>query len=122
MGIELADVKKMNIKGKILVTTRAGEVKAIPLAEAKKYTRKSCLLCPDFSSELADISVGGLGLSGWTFTIIRTEEGEELLENAQKQGILRIVPVEQAKKAVDLLVKLSQRKRRNSHARALGQL
>jgi coenzyme F420 hydrogenase subunit beta len=116
MGIKLADVKKMNIKGKIIVTTRAGDVKAIPLADAKQYTRKSCLLCPDFSSELADISVGGLGLSGWTFTIIRTEEGEELFENAQKKGILRTVPVEQEKKAVDLLVKLSQRKRRNSHA------
>lgn len=116
MGIKLADVKKVNIKGKILVTTRAGEVKAIPLAEAKKYTRKSCLLCPDFSSELADISVGGLGLSGRTFTIIRTEEGEELFENAHKKGVVRTVPVEQEKKALDLLVRLSQKKRRDSHA------
>lgn len=117
MGIKLADVKKMNIKGKILVTTRAGEVKAIPLAEAKKYTCKSCLPCPDFSSELADISVGGLGLGGQTFTIIRTEQGEELFESAQKEGILKTVPVEQEKRALDLLVRLSQKKRRNSHAK-----
>ena len=114
MDINLGDVKKINIKGKVLVTTKSGEVKAIPLADAKQYTRRSCLLCPDFSSELADISVGGLGLSGWTFTIIRTEKGEELFENAQKKGILRTKPLEQEKKAIDLLVKLSRKKRKTA--------
>ena len=114
MGINLGDVKKINIKGKILVTTKSGEVKAITLADAKQYTRRSCLLCPDFSSELADISVGGLGLSGWTFTIIRTEWGEELFENAQKKGILRTKPLEQEKKAFDLLVRLSRKKRKTA--------
>ncbi len=113
MGISLSDIKKINIKAKLLVTPKSGEEKIIPLKEAKQYTRKSCTLCTDFSAELADISAGGLGMSDWTFTILRTKRGEELFKNAEKKGVLRTKPVEdeEGKRALDLLVKLSKRKR-----------
>jgi len=110
LGIDLGDIKKINIKGKMLVTTDA-EVTEIPLAEIKQYARKSCSICDDFSSELADISVGGLGLDGWTFTIIRTEKGEELFSSAEKAGYLRTKTLEEGAFAFKLLTKLSRRKR-----------
>ena len=110
LGINLADIRKMNIKGKMLITTDAG-VTPIPLAEIKQYTRKSCSICQDFSSELADISVGGLGLDGWTFTIIRTERGEELFSAAEKAGYLITKPLEEGSFAMGLLTKLSKKKR-----------
>jgi len=112
LGVNLNDVTKMNIKGKVLVATKSGEIKAIPLQEAKQYTRKGCLPCTDFSSELADISTGGLGLSGWTFTIIRTKKGEEIFDSAEKAGAVRTRPAEEEKFAMDLLVKLSKKKRK----------
>ena len=59
LGVNVSDIQKMNIKGKVLVTTKSGEEKVIPLKEAKQYTQKGCTICKDFSSELADISVGG---------------------------------------------------------------
>ena len=111
LGVNLSDVEKINIKAKILVTTKSGEVKVIPLKEAKQYTRKSCTMCTDFSAELADISVGGLGLSGWTFTILRTKKGEELFDNAVRKGFLKTRSVEEEKGAFDLLLRLSKRKR-----------
>jgi len=111
LGVNLGDVQKINIKAKVLVTTKSGEVKVIPLKEAKQYTRKSCTTCADFSSELADISVGGLGLSGWTFTILRTEKGEELFDGAVRKGFLKTRSVEEEKRAFDLLLRLSKRKR-----------
>jgi len=111
LGIDLRDVKKINIKGKVLVTMKSGEVKEIPLKEAKEYAQKSCARCTDFSAELADISAGGLGLTDWTFTILRTEKGEELFERAEKDGLFETKPVEQEKNALDTLVKLSRRKR-----------
>jgi coenzyme F420 hydrogenase subunit beta len=114
LGINLSDIKKINIKGKIIVTTNSGDVKTISLAEAKRYTRKGCLSCTDFSAELADISVGGLGLSGWTFTIIRTGKGKEIFKEAEKAGVIRTRPVEEEKKTVDLLVRLSRIKRRKA--------
>src|SRR3989304_7474253 len=110
LGINPADIKKINIKGKMLVTTPSGTT-AIPLAEIKQYARKSCSVCEDFSSELADISVGGLGLDGWTFTIIRTEKGEELFAKAEKAGYVTTKPLEEGSFAMSLLTKLSKKKR-----------
>jgi len=112
LGVGLNDIEKMNIKGKVLITTKSGEVKTIPLAEAKQYTRKGCIPCTDFSAELADISTGGLGLNEWTFTVLRTQKGQEIFEGAEKAGTLKTRPVEEEKAAFDLLVKLSKRKRK----------
>ncbi len=110
LGIDPKSITKMNIKGKMLVTTPAGTT-AIPLAEVKPYVGKSCHVCEDFSSELADVSVGGLGLDGWTFAIIRTEKGEELFTNAEKAGFLESKPVEEGAFSKSLLLKLSKKKR-----------
>lgn len=115
LGINLNDIVKINIKGKMLVTTKSG-VKAIPLAELKDYVRKSCGVCNDFSSELADISTGGLGLEGWTFAVIRTKEGEEFFEAAEKAEVLETRPVEKDDFALGLLVKLSTKKRKSAGA------
>lgn len=114
MGVNLNVIKKMNIKGKMLVTTES-EVKAIPLADVKQYVRKSCEFCDDFSSELADISVGGLGLDAWTFVIIRTKEGEEIFAAAEKAGVLETRPIGIGEFALNLLVKLSAKKRKTAN-------
>jgi len=111
LGIEPLEVAKINIKGKLLVTTKSGRVEEIRLKEAKKQVRNCVVRCSDFSAELADISVGGLGLDGWSFTILRTEKGEELFQKAELKGVIRTRPIEGMEKALDLLVKLSINKR-----------
>lgn len=113
LGINLSDIIKINIKGKMFVTTKS-EVKIIPLAEAKKYARESCRSCDDFSSELTDISVGGLGLNGWTLTVIRTEKGEELFSSAEEVGVIKTRNVNGEVNALSLLHRLSKKKRRNA--------
>ena len=114
MGVDLNDVAKVNIKGTILVRLKSGEERSISLAEAKQYTRNSCSFCNDFSAELADISAGGLGLSGWTFLILRTEEGEQIFNGAVEAGMLRIRETSQEPFAGTLLTKLSKKKRQHS--------
>jgi len=110
MGIDPGEVEKVNIKAKLLVTTRSrGEV-AIPLSEAKRHAREACSPCTDFSAELADISCGGVGLRGWTLTILRTEKGEEAFDSAEEGGALETRPVEQERKALETLIKLSKMK------------
>lgn len=113
LGINLKDIKKMNIKGRMLVTTQSG-VETISLSEIKKFARKSCRFCDDFSSELADISVGGLGLKGWTLTIIRTKTGEELFSKAENAGFLDVKAVKKEFSALNLLTKLSRKKRKTA--------
>ena len=112
LGVDLSGIKKMNIKGKLLVTTASGVI-GVPLAEIRKYQPKSCGACGDFSSELADISVGGVGLDGWTLTVIRTAKGEELFSGAEQAGFLRVKYMEA--NALNLLIRLSEKKRKNTN-------
>jgi len=111
LGIDPREVEKVNIKGKMIIKTRSGEERTLPLKDIKKYAALSCASCGDFSAELADISVGGLGLNQWTLTILRTEKGEELFRRAETEGLLRTRPLEEEKSVLDLLVKISRRKR-----------
>ena len=112
-GVDLREVRKMNIKGKLLATTSSGVI-GIPLAEIKRYQQESCGGCGDFSSELADVSVGGLGLDGWTLTVVRTEKGEEMFSGAEEAGFLRTKTVDTEANAFNLLVRLSEKKRKNT--------
>jgi len=118
LGIDPSEIRKMNIKGKILIYLENGEIKNISLSEAKAFARLGCSFCDDFSNELADISLGGLGLNRWTFTIIRTDKGEEMLRQAVEKGLLKVKEVEENSFSMKLLKKLSKikhkRKRQNS--------
>ena len=114
LGIDPREVEKVNIKGGLIVTTKSGEVKRISLKEAKKYASNCASSCSDFSAELADISVGGLGLDRWTFTILRTDKGEELFQIAESEGLITTRPIQEEKRALDLLVRLSRKKRENA--------
>jgi coenzyme F420 hydrogenase subunit beta len=110
LGIDLKTIKKIDIKGNMLIKLDSETVR-IPLAETKDYARQGCHFCQDFSSELADISVGALGLEGWNIVIVRTEKGEELFNNAEKAGAIRIKDVGEDAHALKLLNKLSAKKR-----------
>lgn len=112
-GIKPDDVIRINIKGKLLLKMRDGEVKALPLKDFKASSCTFCSACLDFSAELADISTGGLGLEGWTLTIVRSEIGDEIFGNAVSRGVIKAKPLED-KNLLDLLIKISRRKRERS--------
>ena len=110
LGIDSRGIVKMNIKGKLLITTKAGTI-SVPLSEINSYKAPGCGGCIDFSSELADISVGGLGLEGWSFVVIRSEMGEELFSIAEKAKLLRVKAVNEEDSSLKRLVQLSLKKR-----------
>jgi len=112
MGIDPKDVEKVNIKGELIVKILNKGTKTISLKEAKKYLSGCVSNCMDFSAELADISAGGLGLEGWTLTILRSEKGEDLFDEAVSKGLLEAKPVSKDSNLWRLLVRISRRKRR----------
>jgi coenzyme F420 hydrogenase subunit beta len=111
LGINPSDITKINIKDNLLLTMNSGETETIPLKKMQRYIRASCLPCADFSAELADVSVGGLGLNGWSLVIIRTETAEKLFTAAVNAELLEVKPIEKEKRSLDLLIKLSRRQR-----------
>jgi coenzyme F420 hydrogenase subunit beta len=111
-GIKAEQVAKLNIKGKLMITMKSGKVSTKPLSEILKHGEPSCACCCDFSSELADISVGGLGLEGWTYTVIRTQAGEDLISSAEQSSLLEFRNIADHKAALELLRRLSSAKRK----------
>jgi len=67
-----------------------GEKKVeIPLDRIRPLIPRSCGICPDMTSEWADVSVGVLeGKSDWNTLIVRTQRGADLVEAARKAGFL----------------------------------
>ncbi len=111
-GIDIADVVKVNVKGRFMVWTRDGAYHEIPLKELHPHTRPGCRLCPDFAAEHADISTGGIGRDNdWTLTIVRTSRGEEWMRGVVDAGLVEVRPAETDDVAMNLLAKLSQKSR-----------
>lgn len=111
-GVDLAEVAKVNIKGRFTVWLRSGERIDVPLKELHAATREGCKLCPDFAAEHADISAGGLGqVDGWTLTLVRTERGQEWLDGLTAAGLIELRPGEADPAALALMSKLAARSR-----------
>jgi coenzyme F420 hydrogenase subunit beta len=84
--IERFEIKK----GMFRVIDKDGEVHEIKLEETDKFTFIGCGPCFDFSSELADISVGSVGSpDGWSTILVRTEAGEKLYKSAINAGAIK---------------------------------
>jgi coenzyme F420 hydrogenase subunit beta len=112
LGVEWDDIARVNVKGKVIVYKRDGDVIDIPLKEARQWTRPGCMKCPDFTAEHADLSFGGLGQSdGWTLTVVRTELGEEIFKDAVDAGVIEWRPGDEDPSALALMEKLAERSR-----------
>src|SRR5271157_4056512 len=108
-GLKREDMVKMNIKGVFQVWMRDGSYHEVPLKEAHAWTREGCKTCPDFASEHADISTGGIGaFNDWTLTILRTERGRDLIEAMVKAGAVETRPGDDDPGAIELMRKLSR--------------
>ena len=111
MGIPLADIKKFNVKGKILIDKKNGERVEMNLREAQEYARPECHHCGDFSAELADISCGGVGATDWTITVLRTEKGERVFDAMVAEGLLDVRPIEDYETSMKVFLRLARKQR-----------
>lgn len=112
-GIRRADIAKINIKGVFQIWLRDGSYREVPLKEGHEWTREGCKSCPDFAAEHADISCGGIGeLAGWTLTVVRSEAGQEVMDEMLNAGVLESRPGDDDPRALELMRKLSVASRR----------
>jgi coenzyme F420 hydrogenase subunit beta len=119
-GLRRETIKKINIKGVFQIWTHDGEYHEVPLKEGHGWTREGCKACPDFAAEHADISTGGIGaFSDWTLTIVRTDQGRDIMAGMIADGVVETRPGDDDPGAIELLHKLARVSRRRWPATAV---
>ncbi|MBU0994244.1 MAG: Coenzyme F420 hydrogenase/dehydrogenase, beta subunit C-terminal domain [Proteobacteria bacterium] len=92
--MEIRDIKRMDIPpppAGIAVIEKDREIINIPLEDIRPLILEGCSVCPDMTAEFSDISVGTFEDNPeWNTLIIRTEKGEQLVEDACKKGYLTL--------------------------------
>lgn len=89
-GFQWKDVHKINVKEEMILNLNDGSKKTIPLDKIDFMKRFACHYCPDYASEYADISFGGIGAeAGWTTVITRTAIGRAIFADAQGKTLER---------------------------------
>ncbi len=111
MSIPLTEIKKFNVKGKVLIYKHDGALIEMNLKQAQEYARPECHHCGDFSAELADISCGGVGAMDWTIVVLRTPRGEALFDRAAADGVLEVRPMDEFETSMKVLLRLTRKQR-----------
>ena len=111
LGVSKRDVANINIKGRLEIKLRDGREETRSLKAFGKYARPACLYCMDYAADNADIGLGGIGLNGWTFTVIRTETGHKAWQALLEAGWVETKELSEMPKAKELLSRLSRYKR-----------
>jgi len=111
MHIPLTEVKKFNVKGKVMVYKKDGELIEMSLHKSQEYARPECHHCGDFTAELADISCGGVAAMDWTITILRTPRGEQLFDDMVARGLLDVRSMEEFEASMKVMIRLTKKQR-----------
>lgn len=88
--VPFTDVAKTDItKGKFIITKKDGSTDKRPVKLFNDFVTEACRLCTNFTSRLADISVGSVGTApGWSTVIVRSQKGMELVKAAEEMGYI----------------------------------
>lgn len=112
--ISSSEIKRIQLAKEIMVETSKGII-GIPMSEARKYILPSCKTCIDFTSEVADISVGrAYPLTDWSVVIIRTKRGEDFFNQAIEKGIIKTLDIQQKPQVFERVITVSLQKRTKS--------
>lgn len=109
-NVNLDDVKRFEYRGgsnsqDVKIFTHDGREFTITTPQRRtvftSMTKDRCRMCCDWTAELADLSLGDIfdpdhsmrKIPNWNSVIVRTEKGLQLIEEAQKAGVIETSPL-----------------------------
>jgi len=111
-NIAANEIQNVDLAADEYLVTKDSRVIRIPLSEVESHIMNRCRTCTDFTSELADLSIGGARpLEDWSVVIIRTRRGEEFFSKAVEKGIIITKEIKTEPEAFAHLIQLSSHKR-----------
>ncbi|PKL65129.1 MAG: hypothetical protein CVV32_06170 [Methanomicrobiales archaeon HGW-Methanomicrobiales-3] len=92
-GTEPHEIRKMDVKGKLVISRYDGSTTNLSLKELESCIRPGCHHCTDLTATIADISAGSVGSpKGSTTLIVRTPTGRAFVDAAVRSGKLILSP------------------------------
>ncbi|MDR2874266.1 MAG: Coenzyme F420 hydrogenase/dehydrogenase, beta subunit C-terminal domain [Methanobrevibacter sp.] len=108
-NIQLNDVKEFRIENNKFKVFSNDDVYEFPISQTNSFKRKNCDICTDYTSNLADISVGSVGSSKrYSTVIIRTQKAKKIMDDLIKSGAVLKKDIDQ--KGLSLLERVSNKK------------
>jgi coenzyme F420 hydrogenase subunit beta len=84
-----------------------------PTKEIEPCLLAACSRCNDFTSELADVSIGANGApEGWCTMLVRTEKGEALVSSAIEKNVIEVKPFVDVKDGLSVISEISAKKKK----------
>lgn len=112
IGANLDQIKKINLKENFIINMKDGRTIHIDLEDLGPIIRPECLACVDFSNYTSDISLGGLGSpDGYTSTLVRSESGQRMINEAISQGYLEETQIDDDE-MIEKIEKMASRKKK----------
>ncbi|MHA1952998.1 MAG: Coenzyme F420 hydrogenase/dehydrogenase, beta subunit C-terminal domain [Candidatus Heimdallarchaeaceae archaeon] len=115
LGLDTETLSKTDCARGMFFFESPDGVTDIKIKECAGEKAEGCKYCKDFAAELADISLGNVGVDDDSnIIIVRTEAGRELLELALEENLLDLekIPEERWAEVLAPAVKLTNNKRR----------
>ena len=110
--MDIKTAKKFDIPYNRFVVYTAKGKKDLDFEPIKGFRKATCDLCYDFTSELADLSVGSTEWKDdWNTLIVRTERGEKFVGKAKKDGGLKLGEFPKEREALLRDASLGKKKR-----------
>ncbi len=112
--VKPAEIKRIRLSRTFVVETEKETIR-IPVSEVENHIMPSCRTCTDFTSELADISIGSAyPLEDWSTVIIRTKRGEEFFYNAVENGVVNTWVIQQEPQVYERVIRAAMQKRNSA--------
>ncbi len=94
--LEISDIRRMDIPpppANILTLETVNGSVEVSLSDIKPLIPHTCFICPDMTSEFADLSAGMFeGRPGWNTLIIRSDTGAGIVDQARREGFIETEP------------------------------
>jgi len=122
-GVDAAKVVKFQIKnGKFIAQRPPEEPYEVKIRKLKELSRPCCRICQDYTSELADISIGNVGSpDGFSTVLVRSKKGKAALDAAEKAGLVEVKPLSDYQPGMALVDKLADMKKKDNSGKPLDQ-
>jgi coenzyme F420 hydrogenase subunit beta len=112
-NIELKDVKEFRIENNMFKVFSNDDIHEFPILQTNSFKRKNCDICTDYTSNLADISIGSVGSpKGYSTVIIRTEKAKKIVDSLIENGT--VLKKDMDLKGLKLLERISNKKINNN--------